>query len=130
MKALVLATVFSPIAHPQAGGRDDGRRATGGGASAGVRLHDLPAILFRLRAAPARGTHQATQQLCPTATARRKAYSAGWQTWRRFRARAEKAIEQREPAVIYFLLLPIAKDLRRSSRWPALAKMMNLPDVF
>jgi len=43
---------------------------------------------------------------------------------------AEKAIEQREPAVIYFLLLPVAKDLRRSSRWPALAKMMNLPDVF
>ncbi|HYL36061.1 MAG TPA: protein kinase [Bryobacteraceae bacterium] len=44
--------------------------------------------------------------------------AAGW---------AGKAIEQREPAVIYFLLLPLAKDLRRSSRWPALAKMVNLP---
>jgi eukaryotic-like serine/threonine-protein kinase len=44
--------------------------------------------------------------------------AAGW---------AEKAIEQREPAIIYFLLLPLMKDLRRSSRWPALAKMMNLP---
>ena len=43
---------------------------------------------------------------------------------------AGKAIEQREPAVIYFLLLPVAKELRRSSRWPALAKMMNLRDAF
>jgi TolB-like protein/Tfp pilus assembly protein PilF/predicted Ser/Thr protein kinase len=40
---------------------------------------------------------------------------------------AEKAIAQREPAVIYYLLIPHAKDLWRSSRWPALAKMMNLP---
>jgi hypothetical protein len=47
--------------------------------------------------------------------------AAGW---------AGKAIERREPAIIYFLLLPLAKALRRSSRWPALAKMMNLPDVF
>jgi hypothetical protein len=47
--------------------------------------------------------------------------AAGW---------AEKAIAQREPSVIYFLLLPVTKDLRRSSRWPALAKMMNLPDGF
>jgi len=44
--------------------------------------------------------------------------AAGW---------AEKAIEQREPAIMYFLLHPLAKALRRSSRWPALAKMMNLP---
>jgi tRNA A-37 threonylcarbamoyl transferase component Bud32 len=44
--------------------------------------------------------------------------AAGW---------VEKAVEQREPAAIYFLLLPLAKDLRRSSRWPALANMMNLP---
>jgi serine/threonine-protein kinase len=42
---------------------------------------------------------------------------------------AEKAMEQREPWVIFLLLLPHAKDLRRSSRWPALAKMMNLPDA-
>ncbi len=46
--------------------------------------------------------------------------AAGW---------AKKAIEQREPAVIYFLMLSLAKDLRRSSHWPALAKMMNLPDA-
>ena len=46
--------------------------------------------------------------------------AAGW---------AETAIEQREPAIIYFLLLPLAKDLRQSSYWPALAKMMNFPQV-
>jgi tetratricopeptide (TPR) repeat protein len=39
----------------------------------------------------------------------------------------EKAIEQREPTIRFLLLLPLAKDLRQSSRWPALAKMMNLP---
>lgn len=42
---------------------------------------------------------------------------------------AEKAIEQREPWAIFLLMPPLAKDLRRSSRWPALAKMMNLPAV-
>ena len=47
--------------------------------------------------------------------------AAGW---------AEKAIEQREPAILYFLLHPSAKALRRSPRWPALAKMMNLPVSF
>ena len=40
---------------------------------------------------------------------------------------AEKAIEQRDPTVRFLPLHPLAKDLRRSSRWPALAKMMNLP---
>lgn len=40
---------------------------------------------------------------------------------------AEKAVEQREPAIIYFLLHPLAKPLRQSARWPAVAKMMNLP---
>jgi hypothetical protein len=40
---------------------------------------------------------------------------------------AEKAIRQREPLVIYLLLVSLAEELRRSSRWPALAKMMNLP---
>jgi eukaryotic-like serine/threonine-protein kinase len=40
---------------------------------------------------------------------------------------AERAIEQREPSIVYFLLHPLAKPLRQSSRWPALAKMMNLP---
>ena len=42
---------------------------------------------------------------------------------------AEKAMEQREPWVIFLLLLPHAKALRQSPRWPALAKMMNLPDA-
>src|SRR5262249_28275348 len=37
---------------------------------------------------------------------------------------AAKAIEQRDPTVRFLPLLPLAKDLRRSSRWPALAKMM------
>ena len=42
---------------------------------------------------------------------------------------AEKAMGQRDPAVRLLLALPIAKDLRRNSRWPALAKMMNLPEA-
>ncbi len=42
---------------------------------------------------------------------------------------AEKAIEQREPVVRVLLVLQLAKELRRSSRWPALAKMMNLPEA-
>jgi serine/threonine-protein kinase len=41
----------------------------------------------------------------------------------------EKAIEQRDAAVTSYLQLPQLKELRRSSRWPALAKMMNLPDA-
>jgi tetratricopeptide (TPR) repeat protein len=40
---------------------------------------------------------------------------------------AEKAIEQREPLAVFLALLPLALELRRSSRWPQLAKMMNLP---
>ena len=40
---------------------------------------------------------------------------------------AEKAIEQRDAAVRNLLVLPLAKDLRQSARWPALAKMLNLP---
>ena len=42
---------------------------------------------------------------------------------------AEKAMDQREPWVIFLLMLPHAKPLRQSSRWPALAKMMNLPEA-
>jgi serine/threonine-protein kinase len=42
---------------------------------------------------------------------------------------AEKVIEQREPALLFLLLLPLSKDLRRSSRWPALAQRMNLPEL-
>jgi hypothetical protein len=39
----------------------------------------------------------------------------------------EKAIEQRDPGVFFLLLLPLAQDLRQSSRWPRLSKMMNFP---
>ncbi len=42
---------------------------------------------------------------------------------------AEKAMEQREPWVIFLLMLPHAKDLRQSSRWPPLARTMNLPEA-
>ncbi len=38
----------------------------------------------------------------------------------------EKAIDQRHPAVFFFLHVT-AKALRSSSRWPKLARMMNLP---
>jgi serine/threonine-protein kinase len=38
----------------------------------------------------------------------------------------EKAIEQRDPAVIPSLRHPLMKPLQASSRWPALGKMMNL----
>jgi TolB-like protein/Tfp pilus assembly protein PilF len=41
----------------------------------------------------------------------------------------EKAIEQRDPAVVGYLRTPLMKVLRSSARWPALAKLMNLPDV-
>jgi eukaryotic-like serine/threonine-protein kinase len=39
----------------------------------------------------------------------------------------EKAIEQRDPLIVIFLQLPLAKALHASARWPALAKMINLP---
>ena len=38
-----------------------------------------------------------------------------------------KPIQQRDPLMMLFLRHPVAKTLRSSSRWPALAKMMNLP---
>jgi tetratricopeptide (TPR) repeat protein len=41
----------------------------------------------------------------------------------------EKAIEQRDAALTSYLQLPQFEELRRSSRWPTLAKMMNFPDV-
>jgi serine/threonine protein kinase/Tfp pilus assembly protein PilF len=43
--------------------------------------------------------------------------------------RFEKAIEQRDPAVVGYLRTPLMKILRASPRWPALAKQMNLPEV-
>jgi TPR repeat protein len=39
---------------------------------------------------------------------------------------AEKAVEQRDPALHAFLRFPYAQELHGSSRWPALAKMKNL----
>jgi serine/threonine-protein kinase len=41
----------------------------------------------------------------------------------------EKAIDQRDPAVVGYLRTPLMKILRSSPRWPALAKQMNLPEV-
>ena len=42
----------------------------------------------------------------------------------------EKAIEERDPASLPYLRHPLMKPLQASSRWPALARMMNLPDDF
>jgi tetratricopeptide (TPR) repeat protein len=39
---------------------------------------------------------------------------------------AEKAIAQREPTIVGFLRSPVAKDLRASPRWAAIARMTNL----
>jgi serine/threonine-protein kinase len=39
----------------------------------------------------------------------------------------EKAIEQRDPRVIVFVRLPIGKVWQASARWPALARILNLP---
>jgi hypothetical protein len=41
----------------------------------------------------------------------------------------EKAIDQRDPILVPWLRLPLAKPLRASPRWPKIAKMMNLPDT-
>ena len=40
----------------------------------------------------------------------------------------EKAIEQREPFALIIAAAPCNRVLRESPRWPALAKMMNLPE--
>jgi TolB-like protein/Tfp pilus assembly protein PilF len=42
---------------------------------------------------------------------------------------AEKAIEERDPIMLVILRLPLGKALRSSPRWPALARMMNLPEA-
>ena len=42
---------------------------------------------------------------------------------------AEKAIAQRQPMVTAFMRMPLARALRASPRWPALAKLTNLPDA-
>jgi serine/threonine-protein kinase len=41
----------------------------------------------------------------------------------------EKAIEQRDPRVLVFQSLATGAVWRASSRWPALAKMLNLPET-
>ena len=40
----------------------------------------------------------------------------------------EKAIEQRDFTAVAYMRVPIFDGLRSSARWPALAKMMNLPE--
>jgi adenylate cyclase len=39
-----------------------------------------------------------------------------------------KTIEQRSPNILAAMRLPLAKDFRSSTRWPPLAKMMNLAE--
>jgi serine/threonine-protein kinase len=41
----------------------------------------------------------------------------------------EKAIEHRDPYLVPWIRLPLAKPLRVSPRWPKIAAMMNLPDT-
>jgi tetratricopeptide (TPR) repeat protein len=41
----------------------------------------------------------------------------------------EKAIEQRQPSIAMFTVHPMMKVLQSSSRWPALMKRLNLPEV-
>ncbi len=40
---------------------------------------------------------------------------------------AEKAIEQRDPSMMFYLRFVVCKGLRASHRWPKIAKMINLP---
>jgi TolB-like protein/Tfp pilus assembly protein PilF len=42
---------------------------------------------------------------------------------------AERAIVQRDFALLYVLPFRFAEGLRRSSRWPKIAKMLNLPEA-
>jgi serine/threonine-protein kinase len=41
----------------------------------------------------------------------------------------ERAIDERDPFTLIFAPIPLAGALRASSRWPKLARMMNLPDA-
>ncbi|HEV2424718.1 MAG TPA: protein kinase [Terriglobia bacterium] len=40
---------------------------------------------------------------------------------------AEKAIEERDASIMYYLRFVVSKGLRSSHRWPKIAKMINLP---
>ena len=39
---------------------------------------------------------------------------------------AEKAIEQRDPSMMFYLRFVVCKELRASRRWPKIAKLINL----
>jgi tetratricopeptide (TPR) repeat protein len=39
----------------------------------------------------------------------------------------EKAIEQRDPSMMFYLRFVVCKGLRASHRWPKIARMINLP---
>jgi len=41
----------------------------------------------------------------------------------------EKAVEQRDPAVIGYLRTPLMHELQSSARWPAIAKALNLSET-
>jgi TolB-like protein/predicted Ser/Thr protein kinase len=41
----------------------------------------------------------------------------------------EKAIETRDPTLVPWIRVPLAKPLRMSPRWPKIAAMMNLPET-
>jgi tetratricopeptide (TPR) repeat protein len=41
---------------------------------------------------------------------------------------AEKAIEQRDVSMMFYLRFLVSKQLRAGARWPKIAKMMNLPE--
>ena len=41
----------------------------------------------------------------------------------------ERAIEQRDPFALVFANGPLFGTFRQTSRWPKLARMMNLPDA-
>ncbi len=42
---------------------------------------------------------------------------------------AEKALAERDYVMMFYLRFAVSKGLRASSRWPRIAKMMNLPNV-
>ena len=40
----------------------------------------------------------------------------------------ERAIDERDPFALVFASVPLTTDFRQSSRWPKLARMMNMPE--
>ena len=40
---------------------------------------------------------------------------------------AEKAIDQRDLSMMFYLRFMVSKGLRPSPRWPKIAEMLNLP---